>query len=109
MKKLVAEYQHVFAFDNSELSCTSLVECKPNHQHHRRIPFALREKMDEMVQEMLEQGVVQHSKSLWASPVVLGTKHDEILCGLSSLKLNYKDGCIQWIYYLTQSIFQHWT
>ena len=29
-----------------------------------------------MVQEMLEQGVVQHSQSPWTSPVVLITKHD---------------------------------
>ena len=75
LKDLLTEYQHVFALDNSELGSTDLVEhlidtgdSKPIHQHPRRIPFALREKVDEMVQEMLEQGVIQHSQSPWTSP-----------------------------------------
>jgi len=29
-----------------------------------------------MVQDMLEQGVIQHSHSPWASPIVLVAKHD---------------------------------
>ena len=68
LKELLSEYQDVFALDNSELSSTDLVQhhietgdVKPICQHPRRIPFALREKVDEMVQDMLEQGVIQHS------------------------------------------------
>jgi len=81
LKELLGEYQHAFVIDNSELSSTSLAEhhidtghSKPYRQHPRRILFAQCEKMDGMVQEMLEQGVVQPSQSSWASPVV--TKHD---------------------------------
>ena len=51
-------------------------DVRPIHQHPRRIPFALREKVDEMVQDMLDQGVIQHSHSPWASPIVLVAKRD---------------------------------
>ena len=87
LKELLSEYQDVFALNNSELSSTNLVhhhiatgDVKPIHQHARRIPFALREKVDEMVQDMLDQGVIQHSHSPWASPwaspIVLVAKRD---------------------------------
>ena len=39
-------------------------------------PFALRSKVDEMVDEMLERGVIQHFRSPWASPIVLVAKKD---------------------------------
>ena len=42
----------------------------------RRTPFALRNKVDEMVQEMLTQEVIQPSQSPWASPIVLVKKKD---------------------------------
>ena len=42
----------------------------------RRTPFALRKKIEEMIQEMLERGVVTYSHSPWASPVVLVAKKD---------------------------------
>ena len=43
----------------------------PIRQPIRRTPFALRRKADEMVREMIDQGVVQPSHSPWASPIVL--------------------------------------
>lgn len=33
-------------------------------------PICTEEKMEEMIDELLERGVVKHSHSLWASPVV---------------------------------------
>ena len=73
----------MFALNNSELNSTNLVQhhietgdVNPIHQHARRIPFALREKVDKMVQDMLDQGVIQHSQSPWASPIVLVAKQD---------------------------------
>ena len=54
-------------------------DMKPIHQHPRRIPFALCNKVDEIVRVMLEQGVIQHSQSPWASPIVLVAKHDETM------------------------------
>jgi hypothetical protein len=48
----------------------------PIRQLPRRVPFALQQKIDEMVAEMLEKGVIESCKSPWASPVVLVSKKD---------------------------------
>ena len=40
------------------------------------MPFALRRKVDELVQEMLDQEVIEPSGSPWASPIVLVQKKD---------------------------------
>ena len=39
-------------------------------------PFALHSKMEQLIEDMLDQGVIQHSSSLWASPIVLVKKKD---------------------------------
>ena len=83
LKELIASYSDVFALDSSELGTTGLVKHDINTRDHppikqpvRRTPFALRSKMDELVKEMLSQGVVKPSQSPWASPVVLVKKKD---------------------------------
>ena len=83
LKELVSEYSDIFALDPVELGCTDLIthsidtgDSPPIRQPLRRIPFALHNKMEELVQKMLEQGVIQHSNSPWASPVVLVEKKD---------------------------------
>ena len=40
------------------------------------INFALHSKMEQLVEDMLDQGVIQHSSSPWASPVLLVKKED---------------------------------
>ena len=73
----------VFALDDTELGCTSLVqheidtgEHSPMKQHFRRVPFVHREKISQMVDDMLEKGIIQPSSSPWASPIVLVPKKD---------------------------------
>ena len=80
---MVTQYADVFALDSSELGTTDVVEhhihtgdSPPVRQAVRRTPFALREKIEEMVAEMEEQGVIVSSKSPWASPIVLVRKKD---------------------------------
>lgn len=51
-------------------------------QPMRRMSFALRDKVDEMVGDMLSQGVIQPSQSPWASPIVL-VKEDGGIASLS--------------------------
>ena len=48
----------------------------PIHQSLRRTPFSLCKRINEMIEEMLSQGVVKHSQSPWASPIVLVKKKD---------------------------------
>ena len=65
----------------SELGLTNLVshtintgDNPPIRQPVRHTPFALCEKMEEQIQNMMAQGVIQHSSSPWACPVVLVEK-----------------------------------
>ena len=43
----------------------------PYDNQSDKIPFALCNKMEELVQNMMAQRVIQHSNSSWASSVVL--------------------------------------
>ena len=54
-------------------------EHSPIQQPMRRTPFALRDKIDTMVKEMAEQGVIRLSRSPWSSPVVLVRKKDHTM------------------------------
>ena len=61
----------------------------PIKQHARRIPFALRKKVEELVDDMLEKKVIHASKSPWASPVVLVTKKNgDIRCCVDYRRIN---------------------
>ena len=84
---LVKEYADVFALDSSELDSTDLVthsvntgDTPPIKQPIRCFPFAFFDAEDEVVQEMLKQGVVQPSHSPWSSPIVLIEKKDGSRC-----------------------------
>ena len=83
LRSLVAEYSDIFALDMSELGVTDIVShtvdtgsSPPIQQPVRRTPFALCEKMEELIQDMMAQGVIKQSSSPWASPVVLVEKRD---------------------------------
>ena len=82
LESLIGDYSDVFALDSSELGTTDVVKHTidtgghpPIKQPPRRTPFALRMKV-ELVREMLSQGVIEQSRSPWASPVVLVSKKD---------------------------------
>ena len=83
---LICEYQDLFALESADLGTTELVthsiytgDQPPIRQPLRRTPFALREKMAEMVEDMLQRGVIKPLQSPWASPVVLVEKKDKSL------------------------------
>jgi hypothetical protein len=70
----------VFGLDDL-LEATSVTQIDtgdnpPVQQAPRRILFMHREKIEKMVDEMEEEGVIQQSKSPWANPVVLVEKKD---------------------------------
>ena len=83
LRALLQHHCDVFALDSRELGTASIVtqvidtgNHAPIWQPVRRTPFALWEKVDELVADMLDQGVVQPSSSPWASPIVLVQKKD---------------------------------
>ena len=80
---LVNEYLDLFALSSTELGRTTVVEHSidttdhlPVKQPPRRVPFALRGKVVQLMDEMLAQGVITPSSSPWASPIVLVAKKD---------------------------------
>ena len=74
-------YANVFVFEDGQLDSTNVVthsintgDSPPIKQHARRVPFALRKTVEELVDDMLEKKVIRASKSPWASLVVLAAK-----------------------------------
>ena len=83
VRKLLEEYQHLFALNLKELGRTSLVqhEIMLNDKTHfkeryRRIPPHQYEEVRKHLQEMLDIGAIHRSTSPWASHVVLVCKKD---------------------------------
>ena len=86
LKSLITEFSDVFALDDTELGCTNLVEHRidtgahaPIRQQSYHTPAVRRQMMAEMAAVIKKQGIVKHSSSAWASPVVLVPKKDRSL------------------------------
>ncbi|GBM42268.1 Transposon Ty3-I Gag-Pol polyprotein [Araneus ventricosus] len=48
----------------------------PIKQHPRRLPLARKEEAEHLVKEMVDNGIIEESSDLWASPIVLVKKKD---------------------------------
>ena len=73
----------MFVLNSSELGTTQVVTHSidtaahpPLMQPVRQTPFALREKVDNLVCKMLDQKVIEQSESPWVSTIVLVQKKD---------------------------------
>ena len=89
------EHADLFALSPFEHGVTDLVshsidigDHAPVRQPARRTPFSLRQKVTEMVQQMLKQGVVCPSHSPWASPIVLVQKDGSLRFCVDYRRLN---------------------
>ena len=76
LKSLLREFTDVFALDNLELGCTSIIrhaidtgDSKSIKQQPYRTPLVRCDTIKQMVDEMQKQGVVQ--PRLWASPILM--------------------------------------
>ena len=83
LKDLLVKHSDIFALNPTELGKTELMshhidtgDHPPTRQPLRRTPFSLRKRINEMVKEMLDMGIIKQSSSPWASPVVLVKKKD---------------------------------
>ena len=82
-KKILSEFNDVFAFHLMELGKTSLVKHVikldnpvPFKERYRRIPPHQFEEVQKHLKEMEDIGAIRRSNSAWASPVVLVRKKD---------------------------------
>ena len=79
-------YEDVLAVDNSDLGCTNRLlhhidteNAAPVRQSPRRISPHRQEEVTTLLADMEKRGIIQPSKSPWASPVVLVRKKDNTL------------------------------
>ncbi|KAL5509623.1 hypothetical protein EMCRGX_G005023 [Ephydatia muelleri] len=80
---LLQQYADVLACPGQKLGQTSKVQhaihtssSLPIRQHPRRTPPAQRTVVKELIKEMMDNDIIQPSKSGWASPIVLAKKKD---------------------------------
>jgi len=76
--------QNAFARDATDIGFCSLLEhdidtgdARPIKQMPRRPPMAARDAEDEIIDDMLQAGVIQPSMSPWSSPVCMVKKKDD--------------------------------
>jgi hypothetical protein len=82
-REFLVKHQSVFAKSKDDLGRTNVVKHKihtgtatPVKQPPRRVPIAKQDEAAQEVHRMLHSGIIEPSKSPWASPVVLVKKKD---------------------------------
>ena len=77
------DHHKAFSLEEGERGETDLIQMEidtgnacPKKQPARRMPFAVRQEVATQLKKMQKNGVIQPSKSPWASPVVLVRKRD---------------------------------
>ena len=96
---LLHEYADIFSTSKSDIGLTGMVthEIETGEEYpictpYRRIPMALEEKVDDMVKEMEDKGIIRASVSPWNAPLHGGCSKKEwrhkIDSGLQKIKLH---------------------
>ena len=77
---VVSKFSEVLASTPGRTSCAehSIItgSARPVRLPAYRIPYAYRDKVRKEIEEMLEEGIIEHSNSEWSSPIVLVGKKD---------------------------------
>ncbi|EYC39420.1 hypothetical protein Y032_0656g1207 [Ancylostoma ceylanicum] len=80
---IIKENNKVFAVEDEELTQTNLVQHEidtgdtlPIRQRTRPVPLGTRQEFKEILNGLLDRGIIRESNSPWASPVVLVKKKD---------------------------------
>ena len=81
--RIEEKFTDIGASSLMDLGNTCLIEhevntgnAKPIKQSMRRVPFAMKEEFNKLVDEMLNAGLIVESESPWCSPTVLVKKKD---------------------------------
>ena len=80
---LLGDFESIFSQSPTDYGKTTLIEhpidtgsAHPIRQAPRKVPHVLRKEIDKQIDSMLENGIIQPSKSPWSSPIVAVPKKD---------------------------------
>jgi len=83
LKELILENSQAFSLHDGDIGFTDIIQHeidtgdeRPVRQPLRRQPLSLLPVIDEQVNQMLQQGIIEPSRSAWASNVVMVRKKD---------------------------------
>lgn len=83
LKQLLFDHRDTFASSSSDFGYCAILkhdidtgDARPIRQSPRKPPLAARDAEDEILNDMLETGVIEPSNSSWASPICLVRKKD---------------------------------
>lgn len=86
LRRTLEPFSDVFTWAGQSIGRTNVVqhtidvgEAKPQRQPPRRIPFHYRAELDQLISNLLKDGVITTSNSPWAAPVSLVKKKDDSL------------------------------
>ena len=81
--QLLCKYASVFSESDSDIGRTGIIKHKiptgttqPIKQRPRRVPVHMNEEVDHQIDNMLQEKIIQPSKSPWASAIVMVKKKD---------------------------------
>ncbi|GBM71467.1 Retrovirus-related Pol polyprotein from transposon 297 [Araneus ventricosus] len=83
IRKLLNEFQNLFSTCDADVGRCNMTQHRintgdhpPIKQYPRRLPLARKEEADNLVKEMVDNGIIEESSGPWASPIVLVKKKD---------------------------------
>lgn len=83
LRDILTEYSDVFSRDKMDLGCVQGVwhtidtgDAMPIACSPRRVPQGLEEKVDQLVDQLLQHNIIQPSNSPWNAPIVIVRKKD---------------------------------
>lgn len=86
VRQLVNKWSEAFSQGDFDLVCSNGIEHEistggnpPIRDRYRSIPPHLYQEVKQMLEQMMQQGVIEDSKSPWAAPIVLVRKKDGTL------------------------------
>lgn len=96
MREIISEFLDVFSKNKFDLGFNCAVEHRidtggaaPVACATRRVPVALESKIDDLIEQLLEQKIIQPSESPWNSPiVVVAKKNGDVRMCIDYRKLN---------------------
>jgi len=83
VEALVKEYDSIFSFHKLDVGLSNMVQHKIETGNNspiavpvRRVPVALEKKVDDLIQDLLKNGIITPSDSPWCAPIVAVGKKD---------------------------------